>query len=104
MLFLFLLGAFMPAHSAMPPIAKEIPHLVEGGGEKRKDPYFWLRERKNPAVLRYLNAENEYLKSTLQPAKQLREKLAAEMRSRMKENDSSYPFSIGDYFYYARYE
>ncbi|MBI3472141.1 MAG: hypothetical protein HY013_12360, partial [Candidatus Solibacter usitatus] len=43
-----------------PPIAKKIPKSIVTHGDTRVDDYFWLRDRKNPEVIAYLEAENRY--------------------------------------------
>eukprot|EP00889_Picochlorum_renovo_P006678 jgi/Picre1/33708/NNA_001187.t1 len=45
-----------------PPVAKEIQHEIEEQGDVRQDPFYYFRDddRKNPMVLDYLKAENEY--------------------------------------------
>src|SRR3989338_11166872 len=86
------------------PQAKKIPTKLEKFGDVRVDPYFWLKERTNPEVINYLNAENKYTEKTLAPAATLKKNLVQEMRSRIKEEDHSAPYKEGDYFYYVRME
>ena len=52
-----------------PPAAKKLRHAVERHGERIEDPYHWLRDdsRKDPEVLRYLEAENAYTAAVLEP-------------------------------------
>ena len=95
------LGATMKA--PLPPIAAEKPVELKSSVETRIDPYFWLKERKNPEVIRYLKKENDYLEASLKPVKKLRETLYQELRSRIKEDDSTVPFEMDGYFYYARF-
>ncbi|TMD75520.1 MAG: hypothetical protein E6I82_04945, partial [Chloroflexi bacterium] len=45
---------------ARPPAAPERPHLLEAHGDRRIDPFYWLREKQNPEVVAYLEAENAY--------------------------------------------
>ena len=42
------------------PVAKKIPNVLEEHGHRRDDPYFWMKERENPAVIEYLKQENDY--------------------------------------------
>ena len=97
-----------PAMSFQPdaPDAPEKPYEIETHGDVRIDPYFWLRddEREDPDVLAYLEAENSYLDQVLDPAADLRETLYEEMVGRLKQDDSSVPAKIGDYWYYSRYD
>lgn len=87
-----------------PPKAAEKPHTHEKFGDLRQDPYFWLKERENPEVIAYLKAENAYMDEVMKPVKPLEDKIYEELRSRVKEDDSTVPFQMGPYFYYARFE
>ena len=69
-----------------------------------KDDYFWLREKNNPEVIKYLEAENAYTEEVMKPTKELQETLYKEMLGRIKQTDLSVPSRIGDYFYYSRTE
>ncbi|HEU4386585.1 MAG TPA: oligopeptidase B, partial [Blastocatellia bacterium] len=46
--------------SEHPPLARRIPHVTRIHGYTLTDDYFWLREKKNPEVIKYLEAENAY--------------------------------------------
>jgi len=87
-----------------PPVAEKQPKLTTIHGETRQDDYFWLREKTNPKVKEYLDAENAYAEQILAPTKPLQEALYNEMLSRIKETDLSVPYRRGDYFYYTRTE
>lgn len=93
-----------PAEPLLPPRAKIIPHRLEMHGHVRIDPYYWLRERDNPEVLAYLQAENDYADALMAHTRALREILFHEMKGRIKPSDVSVPFRYGEYFYYVRYE
>ena len=80
-----------------PPKAKQIPHIFTEFGNKRTDNYYWLRERENPEVIAYLEAENAYYQAQTAHTKPLQETLFAEMKSRIKENDSSVPYFYNGY-------
>ena len=86
------------------PVAKIVPHTETVHGDERTDNYFWLRKRGNAEVIAYLEAENAYTKSVMQPTEALREKLYAELVGRIKETDSEVPTRIDDYEYYSRTE
>lgn len=73
-------------------------------GHERVDDYFWLRDRDDPAVTAYLEAENAYADRVLASHEMLRARLIGEMRSRIPERETSPPYRDGDYFYYARFE
>jgi len=89
-----------------PPVAARRPHEVPSPHGTRQDPYYWLRddERKHPDVLAYLDAENAYTEAVLEPTKALEATLFAELRARVKEDDSSVPVFDRGYWYYVRYE
>jgi oligopeptidase B len=83
-------------------VAKQVEHISHWHGEKVNDPYFWLRERTNPEVMEYLNAENAYTESMTNDLKPFTESLYREMLAHMKQTDSSVPVRRGAYFYYDR--
>jgi len=85
-----------------PPIAKRVPKTTEIHGDRLVDDYAWMRERENPDVRAYLEAENAHTDAVLKPLEGFREALYKEMLARIKETDLSVPYKDGDYFYYAR--
>jgi oligopeptidase B len=87
-----------------PPVAKKVPHISEVNGRKLVDNYFWLRDKPNPEVRAYLEAENAYTDAVMKPTDALQKKLYDEMLSRVKETDVEVPYREGDYFYYVRTE
>ena len=48
-----------------PPVAKIVPKTMTVLGDTRVDNYFWLRDRKDPDTLKYLEAENRYTKAVM---------------------------------------
>ncbi|WP_339758198.1 S9 family peptidase [Algoriphagus aquimarinus] len=86
------------------PKAKKIAQLLETHGHQRTDNYYWMRERENPEVIDYLNAENEYLKTNLKSTEEFQENLFQEMKGRIKEDDESVPYFKSGYFWYIKYE
>src|SRR4051812_21466913 len=68
------------------------------------DPYFWLREKNNPEVARYLESENIYTQAMTAQLKPFEEKLYGEMLGRIKQIDLDVPVRRGNYFYYTRTE
>ena len=112
----FLLGCviFAPVYSQIntnkmsdkiqPPVAKIVPKTLEKHGDKRIDNYYWLNERENPEVIDYLNKENEYYQKSTAHTKPLQNDLFLEMKSRIKEDDSSVPYLYNGYYYITRYE
>ena len=87
-----------------PPVAKIVPHTTEVNGRTLTDNYFWLRDKKNPEVAAYLEAENAYTNAVMKPTEPLQKKLYEEMLSRVKETDVDVPYKEGGYFYYTRTE
>ncbi|MFN2564410.1 MAG: S9 family peptidase [Gemmatimonadaceae bacterium] len=85
-----------------PPVAERRARVDTLHGDVRRDDYFWLRVRSDPAVKQYLEAENAYAEAVLAPLKGLREQLYQEMLGRIKQTDLSVPYRRGDYFYYSR--
>ena len=97
---LILTAADIPA----PPVAKKVPHVTEINGRKLVDNYFWLRNKKNPEVAAYLEAENAYTAAVMKPTEAFQKRLYDEMLSRIKETDVEVPYKEGQYFYYSRSE
>ena len=85
------------------PKAKEIPKELESHGHLRVDPYFWLRDKENPETIAYLEAENHYREEQTAHLKSFETDLFSEMKSRIKEDDSSVPYFKNQYWYYVRY-
>ncbi|MDO8665336.1 MAG: S9 family peptidase [Gemmatimonadales bacterium] len=86
------------------PVASRRTHVDTIHGYVRRDDYFWLRDKTNPDVIAYLNAENAYADQLLAPMQPLRDTLFAEMLRRIKQTDLSVPYREGDHFYYSRTE
>lgn len=86
------------------PMAAIVPHEMTIHGHTRTDNYFWMNDRENPEVIKYLEEENTYTENVLADTKQFQEDLYKEMRSRIKEDDESVPYKDNGYFYYTRYE
>ena len=87
-----------------PPVAKKVPHVSEVNGRKMVDDYYWLRDKPNPEVRAYLEAENAYTDAVMKPTEAFQKKLYGEMLGRIKETDVEVPYKEGDYFYYVRTE
>lgn len=86
------------------PQAKVIPKNLKKHKETRLDNYFWLNNRENPEVIDYLNQENAYYESMTAHTKDLQNALYEEMKSRIKEDDSSVPYFYNGYYYITRFE
>ncbi|MEG1200201.1 MAG: prolyl oligopeptidase family serine peptidase [Algoriella sp.] len=86
------------------PIAKKIEKKLEKHGDIRIDNYYWLNDRENPEVIHYLEEENKYTEEILKPTEEFQAKLFEEMKSRIKEDDSSVPYKINGYWYLTEYQ
>ena len=100
--FLALLTAAAMADAPKPPVAPCKPHSEIRHGETIHDDYFWLREKTNPEVVKYLDAENTFLDSQTKELKPFSETLYKEMLGRIKQTDLSVPTRRGQWFYYSR--
>ena len=66
------------------------------------DPYAWLRQKADPAVMAYLEAENAYTADVTAPLRPLEDTLYQEMLGRIQQTDLSVPIRRGRYLYYSR--
>jgi oligopeptidase B len=103
-LALFISGCADTPKEATPPVAEKIPKELTIHGDTRIDNYFWLRERENPKVIDYLEAENEYTEAVLAHTKKFQEKLYDEIVGRIKQTDESVPYKLRGYYYYTRFD
>ena len=85
-----------------PPHAPRRPHVLSIHGDERVDDWYWLRNRDDPAVLAYLEAENLYAEAVLTSVTELRERIYTEIRSRVQESDDSAPVREGPWAYFSR--
>ena len=101
-----------PRLKALPiaaPVAKQIPHTFSHHGIEVSDPYNWLRDESYPntddkEVLDYLNAENNYYQSFLEPNRELINTLFEEFKGRVDETDTSVPYVKKGYEYWWEYK
>lgn len=87
-----------------PPVPRHIEHSETRHGATVNDPFYWLREKSNPDVIHYLEAENAYTEALTKDLKPMADKLYAEMLGRIKQTDLSVPVRQGSYLYYSRTE
>lgn len=87
-----------------PPVAKKIAHELEKHGDLRIDNYFWMKDREHPEVTNYLNTENDYCDAKMSHTKDFQKDLFEEMKSRIKEDDSSVPYKYNGYWYISKFE
>ena len=99
---------------ARAPRALKRPFVSSHHGIERVDDYAWLRAdnwqavMRDPAVLaadirQHLEAENAYTKTVMADTEALQGTLFAEMKGRIKEDDSTVPAPDGTFAYYTRY-
>jgi oligopeptidase B len=91
-------------NSPAPPVAPQVDHREVRHGATVVDPYFWLREKTNPKVVQYLEAENAYTEAVTKEIKPFSDALYQEMLGRIKQTDLSVPARRGPYLYYSRTE
>jgi oligopeptidase B len=91
-------------HPVGAPIARRLPHIDTLHGDVRVDEYAWLREKSNPDVRAYLEAENAYTESETRHTRVLQDRLYEEMLGRLKETDLTVPWFDRGWWYYSRTE
>src|SRR5215471_14933205 len=88
----------------IPPVAPRIEHREVRHGATVPDDYFWLREKSNPKVSQYLEAENAYTAAMTKGIQPFADALYKEMLGRIKQTDLSVPTPRRGYLYYSRTE
>jgi oligopeptidase B len=68
----------------------------------RVDDWHWLRNRDDPAVIAYLEAENGYTDAMTAASAGLRERLYQQIKGRVQEDDLSAPGRLGGWWYWSR--
>jgi oligopeptidase B len=101
-LVLFLQTPALLAQALPPPQARQVEHLSIRHGQRINDPYFWLRDKSNPEVIRYLEAENAYTEALTKDLQPFAATLYREMLGRIKQSDLSVPTRRGAFYYYSR--
>ncbi len=92
------------SNPAQPPVAPTRPYSFDLHGKKIEDPYFWMKDKTNPEVIKYLEAENAYREEITKNLKPFEQKLYDEILSHIQQTDLSVPVREGDYYFYARTE
>ncbi|MGB7846176.1 MAG: hypothetical protein WBL63_11210, partial [Candidatus Acidiferrum sp.] len=89
---------------AQAPLAEREPveHVIHG--DRRVDHYAWMRNKKDPRVSAYLEAENIYADGEMKATEGFQEKLYQEMLGRILQTDLSVPYRLRGYLYYTRTE
>src|SRR5262245_27430653 len=99
-----LIAPSLDPKAAAPPEARRVPRTSVIHDETRVDDYFWLREKSNPDVIAYLEADNAYTEAVTRSIAAKVEALYREMRGRVKETDLDVPYRLGGWLYYTRTE
>ncbi len=107
---IFLTLTALSLHSLMnaqplpkPPVAPVKPKTLTTNKDTRTDNYYWLNKPEDKEVIQYLTDENTYTDAVLAPQKPLEEKLFAEMKGRIKQQDQSVPYKEGAYYYQTNF-
>ena len=85
-----------------PPRPEPRPHPVTAHGDTRVDEWYWLRDREDHAVIEHLQAENGYTAARTEHTRSLRDRVYAEIVSRIQETDLSVPVRHNRWWYYSR--
>lgn len=85
------------------PKAKKIPKELTIHNDTRIDYYYWLNDREDPEVIKYLEEENAYTKEQMKSTEKLQKDLFDEMKSRIKEDDETVPYKYNHYWYITKY-
>lgn len=88
--------------ATVPPAAKRVEQRREFHGDVFLDPYEWMRDKSDPAVIDYLTTENAYTEESTAHLEPLRQKIFDEIKARTKETDLGVPTRRGDWWYYGR--
>lgn len=89
-------------HPLTPPRAEQRPIERTHHDDTVIDPYEWLRDKDDPAVIAYLEAENAHTEAETGHLAVLEEQIYEEITRRTKESDLSVPVREGDWWYYTR--
>jgi oligopeptidase B len=84
-----------------PPLARREPVETVLHGDRRVDHYAWLRQKENPEVISYLDAENAYTDAILKSTEPFQEALYQEMLARILQTDLSVPYRLRGYLYFT---
>ena len=95
-------GCSTATTTVTPPDAVQRPVETHRHGRVLVDEYAWLREKSNPEVIAYLEAENEWAESATRGLRPLEAQLYEEMLERIQQSDTAAPTPRGGYLYYTR--
>ena len=103
-LLTLIISCDMKKKELIEPKAKKIEKILSIHGDDRVDEYYWLNQRGDQDVINYLNEENNYRNEFMKDYKPLEDEIFQEIKSRIKEDDSTVPYFYNGYHYYTRYE
>ena len=86
------------------PVAKKVPKELIIHNDTRIDDYYWMNDREDSEVIAHLEKENAYYNKLTAHTKDFQTSLFEEMKSRIKEDDSSVPYKQNGYWYVSRFE
>lgn len=89
---------------AVTPIARKVPKELTLHGHTRIDDYYWLKDRDNPEVISYLEAENDYAKKAMAHTEHLQAKLIKEFQNLSEQPIQPVTYRKGNYLYYERFD
>ena len=104
LLLTLIISCDMKKKELIEPKAKKIEKILSIHGDDRIDEYYWLNQRGDKDVIDYLNKENDYRNEFMKDYKPLENEIFQEIKSRIKEDDSTVPYFYNGYYYYTRYE
>jgi len=84
------------------PDAPQRDHIRSIHDDPVSDPWFWLRDRDDPAVVAYLEQENAYTARVMAPTEPLQRAIFDEIKRRTQETDLTVPARRGEYWYSTR--
>ncbi len=85
------------------PVAEKIPFYFVNHGDTVLQNYNWMRKKDTPEIINYLEQENTYSDVIMKPSSILQKKIFEEMRSVMKENNTSRMNRVDNYYYYSKW-
>lgn len=92
----------MSANLSSPPVARRDPKVIPIHDTELHDDYAWLREKGEPEVTAYLEAENAYTAAGMAGTEQLQKDIYDEILSHIKEDDESVPYEDNGWIYITR--
>ena len=87
-----------------PPSPKKKPKNLKKFDSIRVDNYYWLKNRNDPDVIKYLEKENDYYEKKTSHTKEFQDKIFKEIKNRIKEDDKSVPYFLNGYWYITKFK